>query len=146
MLKKSLLAALLAVLFATPFALAQQPPNPMTVEPNVQGLTPSHTMSAATTNSTLIAAGRHALYGINVINTSAAIVYVKLYNKVTAPTCGTDTPVAQFQIAATTGQLQKGFFMPVSFPLGIGLCMTALPANADTTAVATGVSVDLAYK
>lgn len=144
MLKK-MLAAALAALLAVP-ALAQQPPNPVTLEPNVQGITPSHTMSAATTNSTLIAAGRHGMYGLNAINTSGAIAYIKLYNKATAPTCGTDTPVVVFPIAATTGSIQKGFALPVLFSLGIGLCITALVANADTTAVGTGISVDVGYK
>jgi hypothetical protein len=135
-----------AVLAAVPALAAGQAPNPNTLLPNAAGLTIKHYSSAATTNSTLVSAGIHALYGINLNNTSGSIIYVKLYNKATAPTCGTDVPVMTIPVGATTGSIQKGFMIPVQFPLGIGLCATGAIADADTTATGTGATFDLAYK
>lgn len=141
-------AALLAVLLATPLS-AQQVPGSTSLAPNASslGLVVVHKMSAATTNSTLTLAGQHALYGFSVSNTSGASAFIKFYNKATAPTCGTDTPVFTFgPIAATTGQVTKGFIVPLVFLKGLGWCLTGAIADADTTATATGISVDLAVK
>jgi hypothetical protein len=48
--------------------------------------------SAATTNATSSKTTAGNLYEITVSNPSAATVYLKLYNKATAPTVGTDIP------------------------------------------------------
>lgn len=104
--------------------------------------------SAATTNSTLVAAGYRTLTGATVINTTATIYYLKLYDKVTAPTCGTDTPVQVFPIPASSSG--NGFVLSsvsgTAFVAGMGFCLTGAIADADTTAAATGVVINLTYK
>src|SRR5690242_4134795 len=52
-----------------------------------------HLISAATTNATNIKASAGQVYGYDIYNNNAAVRFVKFYNKATAPTVGTDTPI-----------------------------------------------------
>jgi hypothetical protein len=72
------------------------------------------------------------------INLNAAIRYLKLYNKASAPTVGTDTPIATLPIpASSTG---AGFMLTipsgVNFSTGIAYATTTGVADSDTAAVA----------
>src|SRR6187402_3443563 len=49
-------------------------------------------VGSASTNSTLVKSSAVNLFEISVSNPTAAIVYLKLYNKSSAPTVGTDVP------------------------------------------------------
>jgi hypothetical protein len=95
-------------------------------------------LSAATTNATSVKASAGTVYSLIVTNTNAAARYLKLYNKASAPTVGTDTPVATICIpGATTG---AGFvWQPpggADFSTGIALALTTGAADSDTAAVA----------
>lgn len=95
-------------------------------------------ISAASTNATSVKASAGQLYWLHVTNLNAAVRYLKLYNKASAPTVGTDTPVYTFPIpASTTG---AGFVLclpvPITFTTGIALALTTGSANSDTGAVA----------
>lgn len=61
-----------------------------------------HLIAANTNNSTLIAAGSRTVTGAQVSGIGAAPAYLKFYNKATAPTCGTDTPVKVLMIPAAS--------------------------------------------
>ncbi len=80
-------------------AMAQAPGN-ISLSPNAAGLSTKHYIGAVSTNSTLVAAapanGQRSVYAINAFNSNATTYYLKLYNKATAPTCGTDVPVNVF--------------------------------------------------
>ena len=103
-------------------------------------------VSAATTNSTLVAAGLHNFYGLYALNTSASIRYVKLYDKATAPTVGTDTPTRTVLLPASSA-IMIDLSMPELISLGLGLGITGAATDADTTAVAAGdVILTLTYK
>jgi hypothetical protein len=71
---------------------------------------------------------------------------VKFYNKATAPTVGTDTVVKTVQCpanAVTNIPLSIG----TVFSLGIGIGITKVNTDADTTAVvANDCVVDIEYK
>jgi hypothetical protein len=54
------------------------------------------TTSAATTNATVVSAIPCDLYGVIAMNTVAAVKYLKLYNKGSAPVVGTDIPVLNY--------------------------------------------------
>jgi len=117
------------------------------------GLSISRTLSAASTNSTNAKGSAGQVYGWYIVNTSAALKYVKLYNKATAPTCGTDTPVITLAIpaASATGIAGAGsnvdFSGGIAFSTGIGYCITGAVADNDTTAVASNdVILNLFYK
>ena len=96
-------------------------------------------ISAATTNATLVRAGPTQVAFIYACSINAAVRYLKLYNKATTPTVGTDTPVATLMIpGSATG---AGFALPIpggttAFPLGLGFALTTGIADNDTGAVA----------
>lgn len=115
-------------------------PKIQTVPGASSGLAASHTISASTTNSTLISAGAHKVYSIIVNNVNAAVVYLKLYDKATAPTVGTDTPIAT--LAVPTASVQKfDFAGGLEFLLGIGFGLTTAPADSSTAAVTANEQV-----
>lgn len=97
-------------------------------------------IAAATVNNTLVKASQGRLVAGQVTNVSAAVKYLKFYNKATAPVAGTDTPVLTIplpvnvpvNIADIVGIY--GFV----FTTGIGFALTGLQADADVTALAAG--------
>lgn len=102
--------------------------------------TPFRLISAATTNATSVKASAGAVGFIYAVNLNAAVRYLKLYNKASAPTVGTDAPIATLPIpASTTG---AGFMIPipngVAFTTGIALALTTGYLDTDTAAVAAG--------
>jgi hypothetical protein len=105
-------------------------------------------VSAASTNATNVKASPGVVYAIVAINLNAAVRYLKLYNKATAPTVGTDTPVATIPIpASTTG---AGVVIPIpsgwDFSSGISEALTTGAGDADTGAVAANeIFVHLVY-
>lgn len=99
--------------------------------------TPFRLIAAATVNNTLVRAGLTRLQSGVVCNTSATKYYLKLYDKATAPVAGTDVPIMTIQLLAGTNFNVYDAFSDegVFFKLGLGFAITALPADADTTAV-----------
>ena len=70
--------------------------------------------SAASTNATLVAGGYAQVRVIAVTNTVATVYYLKLYDKSTAPVCGTDVVVYKTALPASTA-----FVVPISRRLGV---------------------------
>ncbi|MBI2718149.1 MAG: hypothetical protein HYX36_05220 [Rhizobiales bacterium] len=99
-------------------------------------MTKARVMSAASTNATSVKASAGRLYEIHLCNTSAALKFVKFYNKASAPTVGTDTPVATYPLAANGGRLDIVSINGISFATGIAYAITGAVADTDTTAVA----------
>lgn len=100
--------------------------------------TTSFVKSAATTNATSIKGSAGNLFSIYLINNSAAVKYFKLYNKATAPTVGTDTPVAVVGIPVSGNNfvMDGSIWTPIRFSTGIAYAITGAVTDADTTAVA----------
>jgi hypothetical protein len=112
----------------------------------VGGATISRTASAGSNNSTSVKGSAGSVYTVIACNSNAAIRYVKLYNKATAPSCGSDTPVATILLPATNC-VNLPQQVPLAFPLGIGFCMVTGVADSDNTAVtANDVLLTLGYK
>ena len=110
------------------------------------GSTPSHTMSAASTNATSLKASAGQVYGLSISNANAAARYFKLYNKASAPTVGTDTPVLTLQVPAN-GTVIRAYPVGLALGTGIAWAATAVITDADTTAIgANDLSVDIDYK
>lgn len=114
------------------------------------GLSISRVISAASTNATSAKGSAGMVYTIIAHNINAAVRYLKLYNKASAPTVGTDTPVLTLPIPANTAG--AGFVldtggMGISFATGIALAITTGVADADTAAVAANeIVVNVLYK
>jgi len=117
------------------------------LEPRTSGgLSISRTLSAASTNATSVKASAGQVFGYYLFNANAATRYLKLYNKASAPTVGTDTPVATIPIPAGAAANVE-FTQGVAFATGIALALTTGVADADTGAVAANeVVVNLFYK
>lgn len=112
------------------------------------GATPYKLISAASTNATSVKASAGTVYSIFGHNVNAAVRFLKFYNKASAPTVGTDTPVLTLPIpASTTG---AGFVFTSSvgfaFSTGIAFALTTAVADSDTGAVAANeIVVNLGY-
>src|ERR1700722_559846 len=116
------------------------------------GLTMYRLLSANSDNATNLKNGAGQVYGINVYNLGTTIAFLKLYNKVSTPVPGTDTPVKTIPIppASASGQV-GGVSIPPdaigrAFSLGIGFVISANLADSDTTAVAANqIVLNLEY-
>ena len=107
-----------------------------TVTANTPSPTASAINSAASTNATSVKNAAGNLFSITASNTNAAVRYVKLYNKASAPTVGTDVPVLTIPIPAG-GVVNLNFGTPgFRFGTGIALAITTGAADSDTGAVA----------
>ena len=103
--------------------------------------------SAASTNATAVkGSAGSTLYAISATNTGASTVHLKLYNKATAPTVGTDVPVMTIPITPNSIYIQELGAVGMRFTVGIGSALTGGIADNDTTAVAAGqVKLMLSY-
>jgi hypothetical protein len=105
--------------------------------------TPYILNSVAGTNGALILTGTSGLHAFYATNTGASVAFVKLYNKATAPTVGTDVPAMILPVPAAVGGVPGVCTLPIGFngfrfALGLGIAITGLVADTDTTAVAAG--------
>ena len=103
--------------------------------------TPYIVSSAASTNGALILTGTSGLHAFYATNTGATAAFVKLYNKATAPTVGTDVPAMIIPVPAAVSGVPGVATLPIGhngfrFALGLGIAITGAAADADTTAVA----------
>lgn len=105
--------------------------------------TAHNVVSVAGTNSTSLTTAATNLDEITISNPTATAAFVKLYNKATAPTVGTDVPVMTVPIAA--GEFRAVSFANVGkrFSAGIGLAITGAAPATDATAAVAGVVVNL---
>lgn len=94
--------------------------------------------AAASTNSTNVKASAGRIYGIYGYNAAAAARYLKLYNKATPPTVGTDTPILTFQLIPTATFNISFLDIGVYNSAGIGFGLTTGSADADTGALTAG--------
>lgn len=105
--------------------------------------TPYILNSLASTNGALILTGTSGLHAFYATNIGATIAFVKLYNKATAPTVGTDVPAMILPVPAAVGGVPGVCTLPIGyqgfrFALGLGIAITGGVADSDTTAVAAG--------
>lgn len=114
------------------------------------GATPYKLNSAATTNATSVKASAGQLYMVTASNTNAAVRYLKLYDKASTPTVGTDTPVLAFAVPGNTAGAGTNIPVPpcgLQFANGIAFALTTGAADSDTAAVAANeIVVNLGYK
>ena len=117
-------------------------------------LTPSTTLgystynkfiSAASLNPTLVKGSAGTIGSILVYNSSASVKYLKLYNKATAPTVGTDTAVLIIPCPPGLNSIKitgQGW----RFATGIGFGVTGAYPNNDTTNIAANeIIINISY-
>jgi hypothetical protein len=93
--------------------------------------------AAASTNGANIKASAGAVKGIQGFNAKASAVFLKLYNKASSPTVGTDTPVKTIYLPASAA-FALDFGTGLTFATGISIALTGGAADGDTTALASG--------
>lgn len=99
----------------------------------------THTLtSAATTNATNVKATAGRVYSIVLSNANAAARFFKLYARATAPTVGTDIPIATFEVAANSSRVIDFGPFGLQVATGISYAITGLIADSDTTAISAG--------
>ena len=91
--------------------------------------------AAATTNSTLVKGSAGRIYRIRGYNASASVKYLKLYNKATAPTVGTDTPTETIVLKASDTFDIDFEGLGRYYSTGIGFGITGAVTDTDTTAL-----------
>ena len=138
--------------FASLFGQSAVPnPLPITPRPNntgTNGTSAYKLISLASTNANSVKSSGGNLYSIIAIGLTSTVRYLKFYNKASAPTVGTDTPIMTIPVPANTqgAGIAIPFSMGVNFPLGIAIAITSGVADADTGAVGAGdVVINLTY-
>jgi hypothetical protein len=91
--------------------------------------------AAASTNATVVKAAAGRVYMIRGYNAAAAVRYLKIYNKATAPTVGTDTPILTFALKPSDNFDIDFQAIGYYFATGIGFALTTGSADADTGAL-----------
>jgi hypothetical protein len=112
------------------------------------GTTPYKLISTASTNANVVKASAGNLYSIVAIGQTSTIRYLKLYNKATTPSVGTDVPVMTIPVPANVqgAGVSIPFSMGVNFSLGISLAITSGSADNSTGVVGAGdVILNLTY-
>lgn len=104
---------------------------------------PFHRLSLATNNATAIKGSAGTLFGVHIsheVPSAAYSVYVKFYDKATAPNPAADTPVAAYRV--NPGAV-RDIPLPVglAFTLGIGMAMVQGQADNNNTAIAAGDAI-----
>lgn len=122
----------------------------LVVDQRPNGCLPGRLLSAASNNSTNIKASAGTLCELTVINTTATLVDLRLYDTSSAPTCSSATGViANYPVQANT--TSPGFSINLgmygkAFATGIGFCLTGANADNDNTNAVTGVNLNWSYK
>jgi hypothetical protein len=105
-------------------------------------------ISATTTNATEVSSVPANISILHMENSGDGVRYVKLYNKASAPTVGTDVPLITIGIPAVSS---SSFTLPalvgIDFSIGISFAITLQAADSDTTplSVAANVTGLIAY-
>ena len=84
------------------------------------------------TTGALIVGTAATLHDYYIRNNSAGVIYVKLYDKASAPTVGTDTPIRTIGIPATAAA-NLSIVAGIYFASGIGIGATTEVADNGTT-------------
>lgn len=110
------------------------------VTPSTASLT-----TLATTNIVSAKTTAGTVYNINFTNTSASIVYLKLYNKASAPVLASDVPIVVISIAANSFYTAELGRAGLRFSAGIAYAITGAIGFTDTTAIAAGSLLTISY-
>jgi hypothetical protein len=102
-------------------------------------------VTAATTNAVSVKASAGTLYNVVLSNPTATPVYYKLYNKASAPTVGTDVPIATIPVPATSIVNHDFGPLGIRFATGIASAVTGAFIAADISAGVAAVQVAASY-
>lgn len=102
-------------------------------------------ISAASTNATVIKAGKGRVFGYHILNQAGAAMFVKLYDKATAPDQN-DVPVRVIGLPAGSSIALHAASGLAGFDAGIALRTTTGILNDDNAAVTLGaLAINIDY-
>lgn len=103
--------------------------------------------AAGTTNATSVKASAGDLFEVIGYNAAASVRYLKLYNKASAPTVGSDTPVMTIALKPSDA-FKVDLPQPLYFSTGIAYALTTGSADADTGALTAAdvVGLNIVYQ
>lgn len=110
---------------------------------NTGGAKPGKLVSAGSTNATVIKDSGGTLHSITATNVNAAVRYLKLYDKATAPS-EADTPVAVYALPGAAAGTNLPNPIPtcgMSFANGIAFRTTTEATDAGNTGISASESV-----
>lgn len=110
------------------------------------GLTTGKLICAASTNATSIKASAGKLYKLNMSNSDTVGYWVKLYNKASSPSVGTDVPRDTIFVPAGGGNNIPIGVNGLYFGTGIALAATLNATDADATVVTTANKLVINYE
>lgn len=114
----------------------------------VGGVSTYRIISAATDNATVVKAAAGKLYGYRMASIDATAVFLKIYDKATAPT-SSDTPILTIPVdggnAAWDTPASEFFASGLALSNGLAFRMTTGLADSDTAAVAVNENVGALY-
>lgn len=137
------------VLYPAPYATEPAPAvptHPVTGSGNFNmlpaaGQTAYSLTTAATTNAAVIKATAGQLWELTAFNPTATAGYLKLYDKATAPTVGTDVPKVTIPVPAGAFASIPCGAAGKRFAAGIGIAVTAAAAATDTGVTVAGIQI-----
>lgn len=92
-----------------------------------------------------VKASAGSLFELTLTNTTATAVYVKFYNKTTAPAPATDIPVMIIPVPANSFQEIQFGSAGKRFATGIAIGITGAAVKTDTTLIVAGVIINGSY-
>lgn len=124
--------------------LAQRVTSLIALTPGPATTTTRILSAAASTNATSAKTSAGTLKRVIGYNAAATIRYLKIYNKASSPTVGTDTPILTLPLPPATG-FDLG--LEYSFATGIAFALTTGSADTDTGALTAGdiLGLNVAY-
>lgn len=96
---------------------------------------PYRLVSGASTNATFVPCTLGLVTMLQAINNGTTWAYLKIYDKASSPTVGTDTSILCIGLPPGGGSIDAFSF---AIAKGLAFAITASPADSDTTAVAAG--------
>lgn len=102
-------------------------------------------VTTASTNAASVKSSAGNVFEITVSNPTATAIYVKLYNKASAPTVGTDVPILTIPVAAGTTVAMQFGALGKRLGTGIAIAATAAAAATDTAVAVAGVQINASY-
>lgn len=102
-------------------------------------------VTAASTNAAFIKASAGTLYELTISNVTATASYIKIYNKASAPTVGTDVPVLTIPAPANSTVSMEFGALGKRLGTGIAIAATAAIAATDTAVTVAGIQINASY-
>jgi hypothetical protein len=104
--------------------------------------------AAGSDNATSVKATTGQVFSVLGYNAASATRYLKLYDKASAPTVGTDTPFVTISLPPLTAFVIDTPLLPLQFAAGIGYGLVTAAADNSTAAVTAAdiVGLNIAYE